>query len=99
MDTPLPDPTQITSWPSALVTVVLLILVLGLPSVLTYLGNRQTRAVARTLDERNGGSSVRDSLDRIEAAQHATGRHLTVLADRVTVLETATTAAAAEGER
>lgn len=63
----IPNPTDVTTWPSALVTVVLLVLVLGLPSVLTYLGNKRTQAVQKTLTTNNGGSTVLDKLDRIES--------------------------------
>jgi hypothetical protein len=62
------DPSQLTAdnWPTALVLVVFLICVLVVPSVLTYLGNKQVKAVRTSLEENNGGSSVRDALDRIE---------------------------------
>ncbi len=84
----IPDPTSVTTWPSALVTVVLLVLVLGLPSVLAYLGTKQTKALGRTLTETNGGSSVKDSLNRIEAG---VAEHTAALADltgRIETLET-----------
>lgn len=87
MEPQIPVPTDVTTWPSALVTIVMMVLVLGLPSVLTYLGNKKTKAVARTLTENNGGSSVRDALDRIESAQAEQGAALVTLAARVTALE------------
>lgn len=78
------DPTRITTGPQAAVMIVLIIAVLVVPSVLTYLGNLQTKAVARTLTENNGGSTVKDSLDRIEAGQLELTRRVTALeADRI----------------
>lgn len=89
-DTPgIPNPADIDSWPSAIVTIVLLLLVIGLPSLLSYLGNLQTKAVARSLSETNGGSSVKDALNRIELQQQAQGESLTLIGDRVGVLEAA----------
>ena len=87
MDTPIPDPTAINSWPSALVTIVLLCLVLGLPSVLTYLGNRRVKGLETTLTTNNGGSTVKDALDRIEARQKEHGDLLAAVEGRVTALE------------
>lgn len=62
----LPDPTGVTTWPAALVTIVMILALLVVPSVLTYLGNQRVKAVENTLTNTNGGSTVKDALNRIE---------------------------------
>lgn len=64
--TELPDPTGVTTWPAALVTVVMILALLVVPSVLTYLGNQRVKKVENTLTNTNGGSTVKDALNRIE---------------------------------
>lgn len=49
--------------PYALAVVVLL----ALPSILTYLGNQRVKKVEKTLTTNNGGSHIKDKLDRMDA--------------------------------
>lgn len=65
----LPDPTTVTSWPQAVVTIVMILAILVVPSVLSYLGNQRIKAVEKSLTTNNGGSHVKDQLDRIEESQ------------------------------
>lgn len=67
--TTIPDPTTISTWPQAVVTIVLILAILVVPSVLSYLGNQRIKAVERSLTTNNGGSHVKDQLDRIEESQ------------------------------
>ena len=67
--TGIPDPTSIATWPAAFVAITLILSLLVVPSILTYLGNQRVRRVENTLQATNGGSTVRDSLNRIEQQQ------------------------------
>lgn len=75
----------------ALVLVVFLVCVMVVPQVGAWVQARRSAAavheVKATLQENNGGGSVRDSLDRIEAAQAQQGDVLTAVVERVEALE------------
>lgn len=62
----------IVSWPQAFVAVAIILALSIVPQVLGYLKTRSTgkkvEAVAHEL-ENNSGTTVRDAIDRIEAAQ------------------------------
>lgn len=62
----LPDPTSVQSWPQAVVFIFLILAVLVVPSVLSYLGNRRMKRVETTLTTNNGGSTMKDAMDRME---------------------------------
>jgi len=74
----LPDPTSIASWPAAFVACVLIIAVLVVPAVLNYLS---TKTIKTTLTTNNGGSTVKDQLDRIEQRLAAVEANQTVPPD------------------
>jgi len=73
----------IVSWPQAFVAVVVILALSIIPQVLGYLKARQTDAkvgkVAHEL-ENNSGSTVRDAIDRIEAAQQT---QMTMLSEHI----------------
>lgn len=54
------------SWPQAAVFIVFLLVVVALPSLLSWLGNRRVKSVEKQF-ENNGGSTLKDAVDRIEA--------------------------------
>lgn len=56
-----PSAFHVDNWPTALV----LIFVFGIPTIMLAWNNRATKRVAAAL-ENNGGSSVKDAIDRIE---------------------------------
>ncbi len=92
----LPDPTSITTWPQALVAVALIVgVVLILRNNRDTRHARDNAELAReqaehaaatadathkSLQENNGGSSVRDALDRIEKAQTEQSRETAAVA-------------------
>lgn len=73
----------IVSWPQAFVAVTIVLALSIIPQVLGYLKARQTDAkvgkVAHEL-ENNSGSTVRDAIDRIEAAQQT---QMTMLSEHI----------------
>lgn len=69
------DPTTITTWPM----VAALFIVVGLPTLLTWYGNREVKAIRTSISKNNGGSSVKDALDRIELRQMAAEQRLDTL--------------------
>lgn len=81
------ETVEVNNWPSAVVMVVIL---LG-PGILAWLSSRRTGAkveqVAESLSSANGGSSVRDALNRIEAGQEIIKADLGSLTRRVDQLE------------
>ena len=72
----IPDPTSVATWPAAFVAMTLILSILVVPSVLSYLGNQRVKRVQETLQNTNGGSTVRDQLNRIEAQQQEQGKEL-----------------------
>lgn len=70
------DPSTITNWPAALVAVVLILCVVALPSILTVMGNKRVQKIETSITQNNGGKSVKDYLDRIEARQVAQEQRL-----------------------
>lgn len=80
----MPNPTLIVSWPQAVVALGVIVALSIVPAVLGWLNTRQARATSQrvedTLTTNNGGSHVKDSLDRIETG-------LSLLGTRVTRLE------------
>ncbi len=68
--------SAIDSWPAALVVALLILALLVWPGILAWLN---TRRVRQTLTTNNGGSHVKDSLDRIEATQANHGARLAAL--------------------
>lgn len=67
------------------ITVGVTALIVG---VLNWWSNRHTKEVKKTLTENNGGSSVKDQLDRMEKRQKRQGKELRDLKGRVNVIET-----------
>lgn len=63
------DPGSYTAdnWPQAFVLIAFLLIVVGLPSLLSWLGNRRVKNIEHEVVP-NAGGSLRDSVDRIEAA-------------------------------
>ncbi|MCV2395911.1 hypothetical protein OEB99_16470 [Actinotalea sp. M2MS4P-6] len=62
--TPPVDITIVTSWPQAVVATVIVFALLVWPGIAAWLTSRRTN---RVLTTNNGGSHVKDQLDRIEA--------------------------------
>lgn len=81
----------VDSWPKAVVAVTLVVCVLVVPQVGAWVQARRSAsaadAVRRTLTTNNGGSHVKDSLDRIERTQAMTTAELRAIARRVEKLE------------
>lgn len=75
----------------ALVLVVLILCIMVVPQVGAWVQARRSAAavheVRTTLQQANGGGSVRDSLDRIERRQREQGDQLTAVVQRVEALE------------
>lgn len=89
METPIPTTQDVTSWPQALVAVVTILAVVALPSFLAYRANTRAKTAAATgeaalttLTQTNGGSTVKDSLNRIEDTLADTLLRLVGLEDR-----------------
>ncbi|WP_263732552.1 hypothetical protein [Cellulomonas sp. SG140] len=93
------DPTTIdigsidNVW-QAVVVIALIVAVLVLPNLLTWSNARQAKQAAQEArdvmhheSKPNSGGSMKDSLNRIEAAQAQHGRALADLSVRVTSLE------------
>lgn len=63
------DLADVLTWPQAIVAVVIIVAVLIVPQVIQLVQNiglkRQTQAVAHQVTN-NGGSSMKDAVDRIE---------------------------------
>lgn len=66
MNPEIPNPSDVATWPAAVVAVVLILAVLVVPSVLAFMGAQRSKRIETTLTANNGGGSVKDSLDRIE---------------------------------
>lgn len=70
--TDIPSPIEVQTWPQAAVMIVLIVAILVVPSVIGYLNNRQAKATNRQVAQvkqqvtNNGGSSMKDAVDRIE---------------------------------
>lgn len=84
----------VDSWPKALVAVVLIVAVIVVPSVLSFLAARQAKrsaitvnAAHKTLTTTNGGSTVKDRLERMERSLERRGQALAGLAARMTAVE------------
>lgn len=60
----VPSPIEVTSWPQVAALLILAAAFVIIPAVLNYLSSRP---IKKTLTQNNGGSSVKDYLDRIEA--------------------------------
>lgn len=89
--------TLVDSWPKAIVAVTLILAVLVMPSLLSYLAARQAKRSAvtvgkahETLTTTNGGSTVKDQLNRIEDT-------LGALDGRMTAVETVVNAPVTSG--
>lgn len=80
-DTPI-DPSAITTWKGVVVAALLLA-----PTLLTAWGNRSVKNVEKTLTTNNGGSHIKDSLDRIEARQVTQEKRLDTLEASVSALQ------------
>lgn len=73
----------IVSWPQAFVAVVVILALSIVPQVLGYLKARQTGAKVEKVThelENNSGSTLRDAVDRIEAAQQT---QMTMLSEHI----------------
>lgn len=66
----VPAISEVLTWPQAIFGGLVVLAVLVVPQVLSYLTSRQARTTANqvqaTLTTNNGGSTVKDQLDRIE---------------------------------
>ncbi|MBD8077702.1 hypothetical protein [Cellulosimicrobium arenosum] len=85
----LPDPTQVLTWPQALVAVVIILCVLVWPGVLAWINSRSTKALIEDVRHEvnpNSGKSMRDSTNRTEAAvqeiQSTLGEHVKYAEER-----------------
>lgn len=76
----LPAIGDVNSPEQAVVAVVIVLGLLVWPGVLTLLAGKRSKDVRDTLTKNNGGSTVKDQLDRIE-------RHLESVDQRLTALE------------
>lgn len=103
--TPLPTPTDVVTWPQAVVALGLIFAVAIWPTLMAYLNTRRTKVAAEqtkaaseetrvvtehirsTLLDKNGGSTVKDQLDRIERVLVGQGRRLEGQAQRLEKLE------------
>lgn len=69
--------TLVTSWPQAVAFVALVVAVLVVPQVMAWVQAKRSavtvNAVHKNLTTNNGGSHIKDQLDRIEAAQAEQG--------------------------
>lgn len=54
--------SEVLTWPQALVGALIVIVVMGLPQLFTFLNGRATKKQVTN----NGGSSMKDAVDRIE---------------------------------
>jgi len=90
--------TLVTTWPQAVAFIALVVAVMVVPSVLAYLAARDAKvntsraldaaqAVHTSMTQNNGGSSVKDALDRIEAKQEEHSKGLSGLGERMTAVE------------
>jgi hypothetical protein len=84
------DLEVIVSWPQAVVAVVVVLALLVWPGVSSWMTARQARDSARAAHAAiehearpNSGSSMKDSLNRLEAGQREQGQTLTAVADAV----------------
>lgn len=67
---------EVLTWPQALVGALIVIVVMGLPQLFTYLNGKATKKQVTN----NGGSSMKDAVDRIEKNQ---GEHRSLLDDHL----------------
>lgn len=74
---------EVVSWPQAFVGIVIILALVVWPGVLAWLNTKNSRSATQdiktTLTQNNGGGSVKDALDRIEAHQAKTDRRLTAI--------------------
>lgn len=59
----VPSPIEVTNWPQVAALALLLAAFVILPAVINYLMNRP---VKRTLTTNNGGSTMKDVIERID---------------------------------
>jgi hypothetical protein len=59
----VPSPIEVTNWPQVAALALLLTAFVILPAVINYLMNRP---VKRTLTTNNGGSTMKDVIERID---------------------------------
>lgn len=71
------DITAVVNGWQALVIIVLVFAVLIWPGIISMLNRRSMKDIKKTLTENNGGSSVKDQMDRIEKVQGEQGKKLT----------------------
>lgn len=84
------NPVEIQSvltWPQAVVAVFVLLALVVWPGVLAWLNSKNSRSTTQdiktTLTKNNGGGSVKDALDRIEAHQKKTDERLAAIEERL----------------
>lgn len=83
------DISAVLTWPQALVACVIIFGVLVWPGVVAHLNQRATRDIQSTLTKHNGGGSVKDALDRIEATQAEQAEQLNSQCERLERMEAA----------
>jgi hypothetical protein len=59
----VPSPIEVTNWPQVAALALLLAAFVIIPTVINYLSNRP---VKRTLTTNNGGSTMKDVIERID---------------------------------
>lgn len=63
----LPTTGDVQSWPQAVVAIVMILALAVWPGVQAFLNAKRTKQAVKTLTQNNGGGSIKDQLDRIEA--------------------------------
>lgn len=89
----LPDASQVDSWPKAIAFIFQIFFIVGLPILIAH-SNRKvdrntatTNEIKATLTEKNGGSTVKDTLDEIVTLVYGVKEDLNDVAIRVATLE------------
>lgn len=63
---------EVVTWPQAIVALAIILTMFAIPQTLSYLSSRQTNRQMKN----NGGSTVKDSIDRIERKVDSMGDRL-----------------------
>ena len=83
--------TVLDSWPEVVGLLILGLVFLGWQIVkntkATQVGNEATKRIEKTLTRNNGGSHVKDSLDRIEAGLAEVVQTVSAVDERLTQVE------------
>lgn len=74
-----PSPIDVHEWTQVVAFLGFLVVCVALPSVITLLSNRRVKGIEQTLTTNNGGSTIKDALDRIEGKLDDHGTRLAQL--------------------